>query len=152
MNREILFRGKRPDNGEWHEGLLLTNKIGTYIITEKNPHECHQNGYIEIDEYCRVSPETVGQFTGLLDKEGNRIFEGDICSVLFTPQNTSYHGNYPRQYVCKVEIQFIGYQFMAFNISTKSARNSRNWNAKYIGASEFSEFEVIGNIHDNPTK
>jgi hypothetical protein len=59
MKSKYLFKGKRIDNGEWVEGLLLTNKLGTYIVYEENPHECTQYGYIEINEYARVDPETV---------------------------------------------------------------------------------------------
>lgn len=145
MNREILFRGKRKDAPhQWIAGDL--NHIdGNVYIFDRDP-----NSDLNSPDWYEVNPETVGQFTGLLDKEGNKIFEGDICSVIFTPQNTSYHGNFPNQYARKVEIRFIGYGFKALNISTKSARNSRNWKAKSIGAIEFSEFEVIGNIFDHP--
>ncbi|MNO43394.1 YopX protein [compost metagenome] len=75
--REIKFRGKRIDNGEWVVGWLLTNKLGTYIITEKNPHECTQYGYITIEQYHRVDPETVGQCINKKDTTGKEIYEGD---------------------------------------------------------------------------
>ena len=59
--REILFRGKRTDNGKWTEGFLVDLcHIGNWVLCEP------------------IHPETVGQFTGLTDKNGRKIFEGDI--------------------------------------------------------------------------
>lgn len=55
---KFLFKAKDLE-GKEVQGQLLTNKLATYIITEKNPHECSEYGYIEIDEYCRVDPESV---------------------------------------------------------------------------------------------
>ena len=53
------FTGVCVESGDKVTGHLLTNKIGTYIITQDNPHECIQYGYIEIDDYHRVHPSTV---------------------------------------------------------------------------------------------
>ncbi|NQU32936.1 MAG: hypothetical protein HQ521_06850 [Bacteroidetes bacterium] len=63
MDVNIRFEGKN-ESGEIVTGHLLTNKIATYIITEENPHECDQYGYIEIDQYYRVLPETVRLING----------------------------------------------------------------------------------------
>ena len=117
--REILFRGKRKDNGEWVEGFYhYTNYINptTREVVETGHYILPVAGQ---DAYC-VIPETVGQYTGLTDMNGKKIFEGDIV----------YNG------VFRTSVEFCNGRFAPFN---------GEHNIFFA-----DECVVIGNIHDNP--
>ena len=114
--REILFRGKRKENGEW--------VYGNYAVTDNNEKQQHfifQNKAFEFE----VDPETVGQYTGLTDKNGKKIFEGDIVEYI----NSS---------PCKID--YIDGQFVMM-----WKNFYRNFERVYD-----DQIEVIGNIYDNP--
>lgn len=89
--REILFKAKQIDNGEWIEGYLFDNGfdgeekkyfIGGLIIEKYNGTACDEWDITGID-FCEIDPETLCQFTGLYDKNGNKIWENDIIKYHF---------------------------------------------------------------------
>ena len=122
--REILFRGKQIDTGAWVEGAFCMKDCDDpfgelvdrpSIIKYEEPH----SGY-----WFRVDPETVGQFTGLTDKNGKKIFEGDIIKA----KNKCLDGT---DHEAKVVAEIDDFYLM--------------WCIKHS-----IETEIIGNIHDNP--
>lgn len=136
--REILFRGKRIDNGEWAGGNFYESQIsGCYILENKllaTVGGRHSRATIrdKLIPY-EVDPSTVGQYTGLKDKNGRRIFDGDELSW----HNGSGAVNFDGGCFCvrlHGEIEYYG----------------RNNPAIDVIFNLYPELEVIGNIHDNP--
>lgn len=136
--REILFRGKRVDNGEWIYGVPITDKAtgDAYIITST------AGAYLrsEINNMCatgfRAIPETVGRYTGLTDKNGTRIFEGDIIKQVI-PHNLVQPFIFTVNW-CEECAMFV------LPCITNDAFESD------FTVMRSDEIEVIGNIHDNP--
>lgn len=127
--RDIKFRGKRIDNGEWIYGCLVqTINEGVYIL---NMPSFIPAKTLPAERFIKVHPESVGQYTGLKDKKGKEIYEGDIVSYTDVPTGL-YNGNY--------EVIFDA-GFIGINTVIKSNLCEIE-SHKYV--------EVIGNIHDNP--
>ena len=115
--RDILFRGKRVDNGEWTEGYFFKSWDKVFLLwgmTGDSPN---------MEE---VKPETVGQYTGLKDKNEKKIFEGDILLKGFEKVLVKWNANQ-----CRWGIYSNNYEICGFNESTQGY------------------FEVIGNKWDN---
>ena len=120
--REILFRGKRVDNGEWVEGYYASIGEYHYILTGR----LELVPYLGFEHFL-VNPDTVGQFTGLTDENGVKIFEGDIVRYNGEPGH--------------VEFDMENAEFLIF---------FRKWNAGFDSIYCDRNAEVIGNIYDNP--
>ena len=137
--REILFRGKSRNNGNWYQGDLVTVAHKRFIDDDISKE--------------RVIPETVGQYTDLQDKNGTKIFEGDILKV-----KTMWHAEFPeddngffstpikKETYWTVEYKnFCGEMgFMVYGIDRRW-HTKLTWNKLYN-----SEAVVVGNIYDNP--
>lgn len=133
--REILFRGKRIDNGEWVEGCFIEPNA----IFSK---DCASGSFgtikgikqsIGLDIYL-VNPETVGQFTGLTDKNGIKIFEGDILKCI--------NPNDGEEFITDFIASLVnGFTFKNVSLTRQLSFFDNDWP---------DEIEVIGNIHDNP--
>lgn len=132
--REILFRGKRVDNGEWAYGSLIieTNPFDKDMVMT----HIYDNFYNEII----VDPRTIGQYTGLCDRNGTRIFEGDIVKGV-----SEYFGNGSLNQ--KAVVLYDKGQFLLSFGDTLTECNQFK-DVEVLGAWH-DDIEVIGNIHDN---
>ena len=131
MNREILFRGKRIDTGEWAEGFYcggnerktLRPCIFVYI-PDRQSYDCQD-----------IIPETVGQYTGLKDIHGVKIFEGDIIKQYEKTQFGDPVSDFGL-------VKWDNKECMLFRTSTRIGKD------RLVTSRDI--YEVVGNIYDNP--
>lgn len=139
--REIIFKAKRIDNGEWVEGHLFDNGfggkekryfVGTFIIEKYNGTACDKWNATGIYFY-EVNPETICQFTGLCDKNGKRIWENDILMAHLDesyPEDTTYEA-------------------VEWGVAGWVAHEANSIDRQYLDEFDTEHFEVVGNIFDN---
>lgn len=126
--REIKFRGKRLDNRKWVYGYLCENTYGEICIQEIVRKVI--NRFVVPSRLHPVNPDTIGQYTGLKDKNGREIYEGDIISG----SNGSINGyEWPFKLLIKWNDKKCGF-------------NTPAWG--YMDSTHY--YEVISNIYDNP--
>lgn len=124
--REVLFRGERVDNGEWVEG---------YVVKWADESVTIDSGSWAHPAYA-VKPTTVGQYIGLTDKNGKRIFEGDIIRI---PDDYDEFGHNAG------EVYAIYFAYGGFRMKPKYGKGARGY-----WVEDDNIFDVIGNIHDDP--
>lgn len=132
--RDIEFRGKRIDNGEWVEGYYYKAK---YCRTDDELCDYitvpHPKEYNAPSSHYIVNPETIGQYTGLADKNGTKIFEGDIVKRFLLGKKYIFQIGYDNGLT-----SFIGQAGIKFTTFDYDP-------AEFDSAG----FEVVGNIYDN---
>lgn len=127
MDRQVKFRGKRVDNGEWVYGNYCQSMASPNAIQELDYYGNCDGKLFEIDR------KTLGQFTGLHDKNDKEIYEGDILKQA--------------PYMCDDRLCFVEYDAevgCGIGFYLRSSLNTT------IGTDEWEDFEVVGNIFDNP--
>jgi uncharacterized phage protein (TIGR01671 family) len=129
--REILFRGKRVDNGEWVTGDMVSINGETFIycVPVISTSESGKTGRFGVSGY-EVDPSTVGQYTGITDRKGNRIFEGDVIRFSLKTETTD----------CVVEWCDGGFVFRYVKIRAMGGD---------LVQSDADNAEIVRNVYDN---
>ena len=127
--REILFKAKRIDNGEWVEGYYQKR----YDLLGNEEHLIFHADSYKVWEYAEIVPETICQFTGLCDKNGKRIWESDVVWLVYDGKEHIYQIVWDNS-----ELDF------------KATNGEENYGSNFEYLLCCDEIEVIGNIFDNP--
>jgi len=142
--REIKFRGKSVESGEWIYGDLIKGKH-YYISTKDDFHyavvsiDGHMSTFVNI-----VIPESVGEYTGLHDKNGKEIYEGDICKRIRIVSD-----EYPEQYMPRVPAHPKTREWEVVDIRKITLSPECRLGSELITCRDCLDLEIIGNVHEN---
>lgn len=152
--REIEFRGKSKNSGRWVYGDLVTNKYqsrqGIHIYEKSNSVNC-KSGY----QFVRVDKKTLGQYTGLVDKNGTKIFDGDIvkgeyCIAVVRYGRIGYDSGAG---LTGFSLQEVNWSWeLPIKATLREMETDFDTKEKFYNCDrclDLSEIEVIGNIYDN---
>ena len=141
--REIKFRGKRIDNGEWIYGEKLTRNNKTFIIPIEDDEDVITIGATRLLIYTfeEVDPKTVGQYTGLKDKNEKEIYEGDVVQIKDDWDEYGWKAGL---------VGNIIFKDFFFGISLASEQKPGTRYTVYMEVNKGKDVEVIGNIYENP--
>ena len=142
--REIIFRGKRLDNGEWAEGFYISHLNACHYIIpfRTGGYEAMDNSFY-VHKWFEVDPSTIGQYTGLKDKNGKRIFDGDILHIAKIADALGGYYRPPLDYHVNVIVKWDLCAWMWETLCEDK---------RYISFPDawcLYECEIIGNAHDN---
>lgn len=143
MEREIKFRGKSKYTGEWVEGYYVGNN--TIIAYNEVVYDL---GFIDTSLCHDCYPVSIGQFTGLYDKNGKEIYEGDILRGDKYPFNCDGVDNYFAEIVWADNV--CGFYRITHKKPNSTVRGISSGNWEQLDEDDIKSFEVIGNITDNP--
>lgn len=147
--REILFRGKRADDGSWVKGFLYKHEppLTCFLPNTKESIEWYivQTGFANLHmprpvRLLKIDISTAGQYTGLTDKNGQKIFEGDIVH--------QYNEGLDNEYLYDLRVD-IGRVFW-YQEGARFSRTSKLFPNDRPEICAHCEYEVVGNIYDNP--
>lgn len=143
MNREILFKAKRKDNGEWVEGSLVSTECNSgFIFRSKTKAYAPKGTNIFCSTKCyEIDPITLCQYTGLTDKNGKKIWENDIVTITLECDD----------YLIPSETGIVEYSYGQYELKVKAPDGQEAYSNLINKLSEAPfEIEKLGNVFDNP--
>ena len=127
--REILFKAKRDGSGEWVEGCYVTSDGKSFICMDIVEHYC-----VIALRWFEIDPETLCKFTGICDKNGNRIWENDILMAHLDE-------SYPED---------VTYETVEWGVAGWVGHEANSIDRQYLDEFDTKYYEVVGNTFDNP--